>query len=101
MKLSKYEQETIINFNEEDEYADVYTHNRKLMNRLAMLAKEHPEACKFVKRYGYRCKVYQVRKNLISIRKPYSEERKKRDQEVALEQGRMPPLRMKDGAKDP
>lgn len=28
MKLSKYEQETIINFNEEDEFADVYTHNK-------------------------------------------------------------------------
>lgn len=101
MKLSRYEQETIINFNEEDEYADVYTHNRKLMERLDMLVREHPEACKFVKRYGYRCKVYRVQKNLISIRKPYSEERKKHDREVALGQGRMPPLRMKDGAKAP
>lgn len=101
MMLSKYEQETIINFNEEDDFADVYTHNRKLMERLAFLAKEYPEACKFVKRYGYRCKVYRVLKNLISIRKPYSEERKKHDREVALEQGRIPPLRIKDGAKAP
>lgn len=101
MKLSRYEQETIINFNEEDEFADVYTHNRKLMDRLEMLTKEHPEACQFVKRYGYRCKVYRVQKHLISIRKPYSEERRKHDREVALEQGRMPPGRIKNGAKAP
>lgn len=101
MKLSRYEQETIINFNEEDEYADVYTHNRKLMERLNMLAKEFPEACQFVKHYGYRCRVYRIQKNLISIRKPYSEERRKHDREVALEQGRMPPLRTKNGANAP
>ena len=101
MKLSRYEQETIINFNEEDEYADVYTHNRKLMERLNMLAKEFPEACQFVKRYGYSCRVYRIQKNLISVRKPYSEERRNRDREVALEQGRMPPLRIKNGANAP
>lgn len=98
MKLSRYEQETIINFNEEEEYADVYTHNRKFMERLNMLAKEFPEACQFVKRYGYRCRVYRIQKNLISVRKPYSEERRKHDREVALEQGRMPPIRTKNGA---
>ena len=101
MKLSKYEQETIINFNEEDEFADVYTHNKKLMERLAMLEKEFPEACKFVKRYGYRCKVYRIQKNLISIRKPFSEARKQHYREVALEQGRKPPLRPKNGVITP
>jgi hypothetical protein len=30
MKLSRYKQETIINFNEEEPTAGVYTHNQKL-----------------------------------------------------------------------
>ena len=33
MKLSKYEQETIICFNEEETEASVYTHNSKLKAR--------------------------------------------------------------------
>lgn len=39
-KLSRYEQETIILFNEEDDYAECYTHNRKLINRLRKLCNE-------------------------------------------------------------
>lgn len=66
-----------------------------------MLEKEFPEACKFVKRYGYRCKVYRIQKNLISIRKPFSEARKQHYREVALEQGRKPPLRSKNGVITP
>ena len=42
MKLSKYEQETIINFNEEETEASIYTHNAKLKERLKMMAEKYP-----------------------------------------------------------
>lgn len=96
MMLSKYEQETIINFNEEDDLADVYTYNLKLMERLDMLAKNYPESCQFVKCRDGECKIYRVDKNLITIRKPYSQARKERDRARALASGRIPPWRKRE-----
>lgn len=45
MNLSLYEQETIINFNEADSTASVYTHNRALIRQLDKLAQERPGDC--------------------------------------------------------
>lgn len=45
MNLSLYEQETIINFNEADSTASVYTHNRALIRKLDKLAEERPGDC--------------------------------------------------------
>lgn len=45
MNLSLYEQETIINFNEADSAASVYTHNRALIRQLDKLAQERPGDC--------------------------------------------------------
>lgn len=42
---SRLEQETIINFNEEEKVASVYTFNRALQRKLARLAEEHPDEC--------------------------------------------------------
>jgi hypothetical protein len=38
--MSRYEQETIINYNEEDTEAIVYTHHKKLINKLNKLGVE-------------------------------------------------------------
>lgn len=46
MSLSRYEQETIINFNEGDKTAGIYTHNRALRRKLEKLAQERPEDCR-------------------------------------------------------
>ena len=43
MKLSLYEQETIILYNQADTTAEVYTHDRKLMEKLTRLSQKHPE----------------------------------------------------------
>ena len=43
MKLTKIEQETIINFNEAERTASVYTHNEALKGRLLALCRTHPE----------------------------------------------------------
>ena len=46
MELTRYEMETIINFNEEEATASVYTHNKALIRRLDKLAQERPEDCR-------------------------------------------------------
>ena len=43
MKLSRIEQETIINFNEAESTASVYTHNAALKERLLVLCQSYPE----------------------------------------------------------
>lgn len=45
MNLSLYERETIINFNEADSTASVYTHNKALIRKLDKLAQERPSDC--------------------------------------------------------
>ena len=45
MNLSLYEQETIINYNEAEKTAGVYTHNKALRRKLERLSQERPEDC--------------------------------------------------------
>lgn len=47
--LTNYERETIINFNEGEDTASVYTHNKALRRRLEQLAQERPEECRLFK----------------------------------------------------
>ena len=48
-KLSKYEKETIVNFNEADREASIYTFNADLKRRLAEFAKNYPLLCRLEK----------------------------------------------------
>lgn len=43
MNLTKIEQETIILFNEAEQTAEIYTHNRKLKQRLSAIRDERPD----------------------------------------------------------
>ena len=68
-KLSRYEQETIINFNAGEEMATVYTRDPAVMRRLDALVIEFPEV--------YRCigatdidKTYEMPKLSVSYSKP-------------------------------
>lgn len=68
-KLSRYEQETIINFNAGEEMATVYTRDPAVMRKLDALVIEFPEV--------YRCigatdidKTYEMPKLSVSYRKP-------------------------------
>lgn len=49
MSLTKYEQETILNFNEAEKEASVFTHNKALRRKLEKLAQERPEDCRLEK----------------------------------------------------
>ena len=42
MNMARYEQETIISFNEEEKSARIYTHNKVLRQKPEALARDRP-----------------------------------------------------------
>ena len=93
MKLTKLEKETVINFNEEENFAEVYTCNSHFKGRLKEIAKEHPDDCQFVNKDEYGFVWYKIDKHLISIRKPWTSEAKQKARERVLASGVTPPKR--------
>ena len=71
MNMARYEQETIIGFNEEEKTAGIYTHNKVLRQKLEALARDRPEDCRLVKvsRSG-RAVDYTIPKSWIKIAPP-------------------------------
>ena len=71
MNMARYEQETIISFNEEEKTAGIYTHNKALRQKLAALARDRPEDCRLVKasRSG-RAVDYTIPKSWVKIVPP-------------------------------
>lgn len=68
MNLSRYEQETIITYNEEEGRADIYTHNKALLRKLEKLAQERPEECKLGKAsHGGQASDYIIPKAWVRI----------------------------------
>lgn len=50
-KLTKYEKETIVLFNEGEDTAHIQTYNAGLRNRLEMFSKKYPDLCRLDKTY--------------------------------------------------
>lgn len=82
--LSKYEQETIINFNAAEKTAEVYTADHNVINKLDKLVVKYPEQYKVQTQDEY-SKTYLISsKKLIAFKKPLiltdeqKEERRKR-----------------------
>ena len=74
MELTKQERETIINFNEAEKEADVYTHNTALRRKLEALAREYPDDCRLARTYRDGEAVeYTVPKSWVYIRRPRSD----------------------------
>ena len=86
-KLTKYEKETIILFNEAEPTANIYTYNKTLQNRLAKFSKENPNCAKLITNYPCSALSYEVDKKRLSIRftAPYSDERKEKARKYAKE----------------
>lgn len=66
--MSRIEQETIINFNEAEATASVYTYNRALRRKLEKLAEERPEECQVVRKG--QADDYVIPKGWIKIKPP-------------------------------
>lgn len=88
MKLSLYEQETIILYNQAEATAEVYIHDQKLMEKLTRLSQKHPEQVCKKDKYNF-----TVPKRCVSVREPYSAERRKAASERAKAAGYKPPKR--------
>jgi hypothetical protein len=93
MELSKLEQETIVLFNEAEATASVYTHNKKLREKLERMALKFPGKVALERPEQAGAVSYLVPKSCVSIREPYSDERRAADRERALNAGARPPTR--------
>lgn len=70
MKLSNYEKETIINFNEAEKTASVYTHNAALQEQLAALFGSHPDKVRRTADNGHGGLTYEFPKKWLKIKPP-------------------------------
>ena len=70
MKLSRLEKETIILFNEAEDYAEVYTFNGKLQKQLARLAGQYPEQFILKSKDQWGAVTYIVPKKRICVNAP-------------------------------
>ena len=95
MKLSKYEEETLVLYNEAQSTASVYTHDPKLKKKLKRLAEKYPQQIIFNTENSSGGVTYTVPKKCVLIREPYSEERRKAASERAKTAGYRPPKRRK------
>ena len=77
--LSKYEQETVINFNAGEHTAVVYTRDKAVMRKLDALVIAFPEVYKLVGETDID-KTYSMPKSCVSYRKPRRLSEKLREQ---------------------
>ena len=67
IKLTKLEKETIICYNEEEAFAEVFTYNEPLKKRLASLAEERPQAMQLFRSSPYGSVEYRMPKSWVRI----------------------------------
>lgn len=93
MELTKYEQETIINYNEDEETAGIYTYDKKLQKKLRGLALKYPDKIVLERTCLHGAEEFTVPKRCVSIREPYSDARRSAASERAKKAGILPPGR--------
>ncbi len=69
MRLSKYEQETVINYNAGERMAKVYTRDKAIMRKLDTLVNEFPDIFRCVAETDID-KTYIIPKSAVTYRKP-------------------------------
>ena len=86
MKLSLYEQDTSLLYNQAEAAAEGYTHDPRLLEKLRRLAEKYPD--QIVKKDR---QTFLVPKRCVSVREPYSNQRRKAASERAKAAGYRPP----------
>ncbi len=86
MKLSRYEQETVVNYNAGEQTAIVYTRDKVVMRKLDTLVADFPDTYKLTGKDEI-SKTYSFPKSHISYRKPrtVSTEQKERARQMMIE----------------
>lgn len=88
MKLSQYEQETIILYNQAEPTAEIDTHDPRLLAKLKKLAEKCPD--QIIQKSEQR---FVIPKKCVSVREPFNEQRRAAARERALAGGYRPPKR--------
>jgi len=70
MKLTNYERESVILFNEADKAASVYTYNAALARQLTALCASHPEQVRRSGDNGYGGMTFELPKKWLKISPP-------------------------------
>ena len=86
-KLSKAEMETVILWDEELDTASIYTHDLRMINKLAALSEKYPDSFILTERSDHRSVTYTIPKRCVGIRPPYSEKRKQQQRQDAAQNG--------------
>ena len=89
MSLTNYERETIVNFNEADPEAYIFTYNKKLIAKLSRFTEENPQICELQSTNKEGGATYKINKDRLSInfRKPLSDEERERRRAIAKAHG--------------
>ena len=69
MKITRYEQETIINFNAEEKTATLYTRDPAVIRKVDALVIDYPDTFKCIGETGID-KTYEMPKSAVTYRKP-------------------------------
>ena len=70
MELSLYERETIINYNEGEPTASVYTHNEALKRQILELCQTHPEQVRQTAANGWGGLTFELPKKWLRVTPP-------------------------------
>ncbi len=89
MKLSRYEQETVVNDNAGEQTATVYTKDKAVMRKLDTLAADFPDTYSLT-RQDEVSKTYSFPKSYASYRKPraVSTEQRKRARQMMIKRNK-------------
>lgn len=90
MKLSRYEQESILNYNAGEQTATLYTRDKTVMRKLDTLVADFPDTYKLMKKDEV-SKTYSFPKSYVSYRKPrvVSTEQREWARQMMIERNRM------------
>ena len=85
MKLSRYEQETIVNYNAGEQTATVYTRDKTVMRKLDTLVADFPDTYNLLGQDEV-SKTYSLPKSYVSYHKPraVSTEQKERARQMMI-----------------
>ena len=83
MKLTRYEQETIINFNAQDQMATLYTRDPAIIRKIDALVIEYPDTFKCIGESDID-KTYEMPKSAVTYRKPRRYDEKERERRRKL-----------------
>lgn len=79
MKLSRYEQETVVNYNAGEQTATVYTRDKAVMRKLDTLVADFPDTYSLMGQDEV-SKTYSFPKSYVSYRKPRNLSMEQREQ---------------------